>query len=55
LIYEMELIGVEAPPAPNASPIPLTGDIIRVPSLEEIKKGAKPKIIKAEDAEKESH
>jgi FKBP-type peptidyl-prolyl cis-trans isomerase FklB len=56
LIYEMELIGIEAPPAPRASapgPAPLTSDIIKVPSAEQIKKGAKPEIIKAEDAEKE--
>jgi|GEM_PF-86511 len=53
LIYEMELTGIEPPPAPRGStPAPLTSDIIRVPSTEEIKKGAKPEIIKAEDAEK---
>jgi FKBP-type peptidyl-prolyl cis-trans isomerase FklB len=53
LIYEMELTGIEPPPAPRTSaPAPLTSDIIRVPSTEEIKKGAKPEIIKAEDAEK---
>ena len=60
VIYEMELTGVEAPPAPapprgaGPGPVPLTSDIIRVPSSEEIKKGAKPEIIKAEDAEKKA-
>ena len=62
LIYEMELTGAEAPPAPRGAgpsprgsgPGPLTSDIIRVPSSEEIKKGAKPEIIKAEDAEKKA-
>jgi FKBP-type peptidyl-prolyl cis-trans isomerase FklB len=53
LIYEMELAGIAPPPAPRTNaPAPLTSDIIRVPSTEEIKKGAKPEIIKAEDAEK---
>jgi FKBP-type peptidyl-prolyl cis-trans isomerase FklB len=55
LIFEMELTGVEAPapPAPPpASPPPLTSDIIKVPSAEELKKGAKIEVIKAEDLEK---
>jgi FKBP-type peptidyl-prolyl cis-trans isomerase FklB len=59
LIFEMELVGVEAPPspgAPGAPPTaptqPLTSDIIKVPSAEEIKKGAKIEVIKAEDAAK---
>jgi FKBP-type peptidyl-prolyl cis-trans isomerase FklB len=55
LIYEMELVGTEAPP-PSAPPPPpaqpLTSDIIRVPSAEELKKGAKIEVIKAEDLEK---
>ncbi|HXP59112.1 MAG TPA: FKBP-type peptidyl-prolyl cis-trans isomerase N-terminal domain-containing protein [Dongiaceae bacterium] len=59
LIYEMELTGIEAAPAPaprgaGPGPTPLTSDIIRVPSSEEIKKGAKPEIIKAEDAERKA-
>jgi FKBP-type peptidyl-prolyl cis-trans isomerase FklB len=55
LIFEMELTGVEAPPPPAppaASPPPLTSDIIKVPSAEELKKGAKIEVIKAEDLEK---
>ena len=60
VIYEMELTSIEPPPSPPAprgagpGPTPLTSDIIRVPSSEEIKKGAKPEIIKAEDAEKKA-
>jgi hypothetical protein len=38
------------PAAPSA---PLTSDIIKVPSAEEIKKGAKIETIKAEDLDKE--
>jgi len=45
LIFEMELVGVEAQQ-------PLTSDIIRVPSADEIKKGAKVEVIKPEDVEK---
>ena len=45
LIFEMELVGVETPQ-------PLTSDIIRVPSAEELKKGAKVEVIKPEDIEK---
>ena len=54
LIFEMELKGVEAPAAPPApAPTqPLTSDIIKVPSAEELKKGAKIEVIKAEDLEK---
>jgi hypothetical protein len=50
----MELVSVdrpEAPPAP-APPPPLTSDIIKVPSAEEMKKGAKIEIIKPEDVKK---
>jgi hypothetical protein len=41
----MELVGVETPQ-------PLTSDIIRVPSADELKKGAKVEVIKPEDIEK---
>lgn len=51
LIFEMELIGTEAP-APPAAPQPLTSDIIKVPSAEELKKGAKIEVIKPEEAAK---
>ncbi len=51
LIFEVELISVQhAPPPPHNQP--LTSDIIKVPSLEEMKKGAKIETIKAEDVEK---
>jgi len=52
LIFEVELI-TNAPPAPPAPTTPLTSDIIKVPSLEEMKKGAKIETIKAEDLDKE--
>ena len=48
LIFEVELI-TNTPPAPLT---PLTSDIIKVPSLEEMKKGAKIETIKAEEFEK---
>jgi len=49
LTFDVELLGIQAPPAPAA---PLTSDIIRVPGMDEIKKGAKPEVIKAEDVPK---
>ena len=61
LVFDMELVGIEAPPAPAASApraapaapaAPLTSDVIKVPSAEELKKGAKIEVIKAEDLEK---
>ena len=45
LIFQVELLDIEKPK-------PLTSDIIRVPSAEEMKAGAKIEVIKAEDAEK---
>jgi hypothetical protein len=58
LIFEVELVAVEHPnpqpaptPPPSANP-PLTSDIIRVPSAEEMKNGAKIEIIKPEDVQK---
>ena len=51
LIFEVELVGTDTPqPAPP--PQPLTSDIIRVPSAEELKKGAKIEVIKADELEK---
>ncbi len=51
LIFEMELVSFEAPQAPPPTQ-PLTSDIIKVPSAEELKKGAKIEVIKAEEAAK---
>jgi FKBP-type peptidyl-prolyl cis-trans isomerase len=52
LIFEMELLSIQAPPPPPAPAAPLTSDIIKVPSAEEMKKGAKIEVIKPEDAAK---
>lgn len=55
LIFEVELLDAKAPAppaAPAAAPAPLTSDIIKVPSAEELKKGAKIEVIKADDAAK---
>ncbi len=54
LIFEVELLESKSP-APPAQPTPvapLTSDIIKVPSAEEMKKGAKIEVIKPEDAAK---
>ena len=51
LIFEVELISVkkqEPPPMPE----PVTSDIIKVPSKEEMDKGAKIEVIKKEDLDK---
>lgn len=53
LILNVELVDIESPkPAASAAPSgqPVTSDIIKVPSAEEMKKGAKIQVIKAEDA-----
>lgn len=54
LIFDVELLGIEATPPPpaNATATPLTSDIIKVPSAEELKKGAKIEVIKPEDVQK---
>jgi FKBP-type peptidyl-prolyl cis-trans isomerase FklB len=51
LIFEVELLETQTP-APPAPAAPLTSDIIKVPSAEELKKGAKIEVIKPEDAAK---
>jgi FKBP-type peptidyl-prolyl cis-trans isomerase len=53
LQFEMELVGF-TPPAPSIQPStePVTSDIIKVPSAEELKKGAKIEIIKPGDLNK---
>lgn len=52
LLFEVELVSIEPPPSPTPAPQPLTSDIIKVPSADELKKGAKIEVIKAEDAAK---
>ena len=55
LVFEVELLDSKSPtpPPPPAPPAaPLTSDIIKVPSAEEMKKGAKIEVIKPEDAAK---
>jgi FKBP-type peptidyl-prolyl cis-trans isomerase len=54
LIFQVELLSIDAPKPPPATPAsaPLTSDIIKVPSAEEMNKGAKIEVIKAEDAQK---
>jgi len=57
LIMEVEILSVQhpSPPsafAPPAAGPPLTSDIIKVPSADELKKGAKIEVIKPEDAQK---
>lgn len=54
LIFDVELLSFKPapPPTPPPAPQPLTSDIIKVPSLEEMKKGAKIETIKAEDVER---
>lgn len=52
LLFDVELISIQPPPPPAPPAAPLTSDIIKVPSLEEMKKGAKIETIKAEDVEK---
>ena len=55
LIFDVELLSAENPPPPPSaasSGQPLTSDIIKVPSAEELKKGAKIEVIKPEDVKK---
>lgn len=63
LIFDIELVSVKPGPTAAATPAgiapvaqagqPLTSDIIKVPSADELKKGAKIETIKAEDVDKE--
>lgn len=48
LIFDVELLSIEPP----KSPTPLTSDIIKVPSAEEMKKGAKIEVIKPDEVQK---
>lgn len=49
LIFEVELLSVTTPTPPPVTSTPVTSDIIKVPSAEELAKGAKIEVIKAED------
>ena len=51
LIFEVDLLSTESPAPPKPAE-PLTSDIIKVPSAEELKKGAKIEVIKPEDVKK---
>lgn len=51
LTFEVELLSIESPAPPKPAE-PLTSDIIKVPSAEELKKGAKIEVIKPEDVKK---
>ena len=53
LIFEVELVSTKPPAPPPAAPSPITSEIIKVPSAEEMKKGAKIETIKAGEIEKE--
>jgi FKBP-type peptidyl-prolyl cis-trans isomerase FklB len=52
LLFDVELVSFTNPPPPPPPLAPLTSDIIKVPSLEEMKKGAKIETIKADEVEK---
>jgi FKBP-type peptidyl-prolyl cis-trans isomerase len=52
LTFEVELLSIEVAPPPPTPAAPLTSDIIKVPSAEELKKGAKIETIKQEDIQK---
>ncbi len=52
LIFTVELLSIQAAQPPVSPAQPLTSDIIKVPSAEEMKKGAKIEVIKPEDAAK---
>jgi len=55
LIFNVELVDFAPPPTPPSvnTAQPVTSDIIKVPSAEELKKGAKIEVIKPEDVDKE--
>ncbi len=52
LIFDVELLEINTPPLPKkVAPKPITSDIIKVPSAEELKKGAKIEVIKADEVD----
>jgi FKBP-type peptidyl-prolyl cis-trans isomerase len=50
LIFEVELLGIKGPPEEKVNAV--SGEIIKVPSAEELKKGAKIEVLKEEDVKK---
>jgi FKBP-type peptidyl-prolyl cis-trans isomerase FklB len=52
LLFDVELVSFQPPAPPPPPAAPLTSDVIKVPSLEEMQRGAKIETIKAEDVEK---
>ena len=51
LIFDVELLEITTPPVPQATVKPITSDIIKVPSADELKKGAKIEVIKADEVD----
>ena len=51
LVFDVELLGITTPPVPKSTAKPITSDIIKVPSAEELKKGAKIEVIKADEVD----
>jgi FKBP-type peptidyl-prolyl cis-trans isomerase FklB len=52
LVFDVELLDI-LPPQETAAPQPVTSDIIKVPSADELKKGAKIEVLKEEDVKRE--
>ena len=50
LLFEVELLGIETNAKPKPAQ-PITSDIIKVPSAEELKKGAQPEVIKKDEVD----
>jgi FKBP-type peptidyl-prolyl cis-trans isomerase 2 len=50
LVFEVELLGIESTVKTSPSQ-PITSDIIKVPSAEELKKGAQPEVIKKDEVD----
>lgn len=53
LIFDVELVDILPPQQPAQPGQPVTSDIIKVPSAEELKKGAKIEVLKPEDVQRE--
>ncbi len=52
LIFEVELVSAEAPKVQAPPTQPLTSDIVKVPSQEDMKRGSNIQVLKPEDVEK---